>query len=75
MTDYNTMTDEELINAKETLQTSQIQNTAERDALNDNGTEIQKEIDAITEIQEARKQVEEMTDAEREAMQNALTNG
>ena len=72
MTDYTTMTDAELESTKESLQASQIQNTAERDVLNQKGVEIQGELDQISTIQEARKEVAEMSDEERQAMQQAL---
>jgi len=67
MTDYSTM-------SKEELQALQIQNTTERDALNQKGIDIQTALDTIQNAEDAANAVSTMTEEEREAMQNALQN-
>lgn len=67
MTDYSSM-------SKEELQTLQIQNTTERDALNQKGIDIQNALDTIQATEDAANAVSTMTEEEKAAMQNALQN-
>lgn len=65
MTDYTSMTKEELL-------TLQIENTTARDALNQKGIDIQNALDAIQAAEDAANAVSTMTEEEKAAMQNAL---
>lgn len=65
MTDYSTYSDDELVQM-------QIDLSTQRDALLSQASDIQAELDNREAERQAQAQVEQMTDEERTAMQNAL---
>lgn len=67
MTDYSTM-------SKEELQALQIQKSEERDHINDECNQIQTILDTIQATEDAANAVSTMSDEERAAMENALQN-
>ena len=67
MTDYSTMT-------KEELQALQIQKSEERDSINDECNQIQTALDTIQATEDAANAVSTMTPEERAAMTEALQN-
>lgn len=65
MTDYSTYTDDDLVQM-------QIDLSTQRDALLSQASSIQTELDNREAQRQAQAQVEQMTDEEKAAMQNAL---